>query len=129
MKQKPQIIKDLGFDFSWDERKVWQVEAPVEVMPITELTWHFAVSFLYSRPGAYYDLTPAQVMAEPERYVTEQGRIGRSDTIYPIDIMHWRGRWVILDGLHWLMKLHMEGATEVRVRKIPEGAVEVIKKE
>ena len=25
----PQVIKDVGFDFSWDNAKVWQLDVPV----------------------------------------------------------------------------------------------------
>ena len=33
----PQIIKDVGFDFSWSEEKVWALDVPVEEMAIEEL--------------------------------------------------------------------------------------------
>ena len=33
----PKIIKDVGFDFSWDESKVWALDVPVEEIDITEL--------------------------------------------------------------------------------------------
>ena len=34
----PKIIKDVGFEFSWDEPKVWALDIPVEEIPIKELT-------------------------------------------------------------------------------------------
>jgi len=37
----PQIIKDVGFDFSWEEKKVWALEYPAEEIGIEELTWHY----------------------------------------------------------------------------------------
>lgn len=42
---KPAIIEEVGFDFSWDEKKVWKLDAPVEAMPIEQLAWHFDVPF------------------------------------------------------------------------------------
>jgi hypothetical protein len=45
-RELPDIIKEVGFDFSWDERKVWELDVSAEEMPIDELTWHFDVPIL-----------------------------------------------------------------------------------
>ena len=129
MKRKtPQIIKDIGFDFHWDERKVWVLDVPVEEMPIEELTWHFDVPFLWSKPDGYYDLNPRWIIDRPDQYSEEYRRTMAADTSYPIDVMFWRVRWLILDGLHRLMKLALQGEKNVKIRKIPESAVPEIKK-
>lgn len=49
-KDMPAIISEVGFDFSWDERKVWEIDAPVEAIGIDELTWHLDIPFLWSKP-------------------------------------------------------------------------------
>src|SRR6185369_17894996 len=95
---RPQIITDVGFDFSWDEQKVWQLDVPSEEISITELTWHFDVPF-WSTPGGFYDLKARDVINHPNDNRAEYERIMNADTSHPIDIMHWRGRWLILDGL------------------------------
>lgn len=122
-KQKPQAIEDVGFDFSWDERKVWQLNVPTEDMPIDELTWHLDVPFLWSKPDGYYDIQPRWVLEKPNEYTSEWQRTRDADTAHPIDVMMWRGQWVILDGLHRLMKLYAAGTRTVRVRKIPESKI------
>lgn len=127
-RQTPKIIKDVGFDFSWSEQKVWQINAPVEDLPIAKLVWHFDFPFLWSRPNGFYDVKPSTVIAKPNEHATEYQRTMRASTRYPIDIMFWRGRWVILDGLHRLMKLYIQGAKVVSVRKIPKSAIPLIKK-
>lgn len=124
----PPIIQRVGFDFSWDESKVWRLDIPVEDMLIEELTWHFDVPFLWNRPDGFYDINPRWVIEEPEKYAAEYERTMRADINYPIDIMFWRGRWLILDGLHRLMKQSIAGARMVKVRKIPESAIPTIKK-
>lgn len=120
---KPEIIEQVGFDFSWDERKVWALEFSSESMPITELTWHLDTPFIWSKPDGYYDVNPREVIEHPEAHTEEYQRTLAADTTYPIDVMHWRGRWVILDGLHRLMKLFIERQEEVMVRKIPQSAI------
>ena len=65
-------------------------------------------------------------MDQPDNYPGEYRRTLQADTNWPIDIMRWRGRWVILDGLHRLMKQSLAGADTVRVRKIPTKAIPLI---
>lgn len=124
----PSIIQGVGFDFSWDERKVWAVDAPFEDMPIDELTWHFDVPFIWSKPDGYYDINPREVIAHPDQFQEEYQRTMQADTAYPIDIMFYKKRWLILDGLHRLMKQAMQGKEVVQVRKIPESAIPFIQK-
>lgn len=127
-RELPEIIKEVGFDFSWDERKVWELDVPTEEIPIEQLNWHFDVPFIWSKPDGYYDVNPREVMERPDQHPEEYERTMQADTSYPIDIMYWRERWLILDGLHRLMKQSIEGAETIQVRKIPESAIPLIKK-
>lgn len=116
-KEIPQIIKDVGFDFSWSEEKVWALDVPVEDMSIEELIWHFTVPFLWE--DGVYHLLPQEVIDNPNNHEKEYERMMRADLSHPIDIMENKGRWLILDGLHRLMKASILGMHKVRVRKIP----------
>lgn len=127
-RELPDIIKKVGFDFSWDERKVWELDAPTEAMPIEELIWHLDVPFIWSEPDGYYDVKPSEVIEHPEMHIKEYERTMQSDIDYPIDIMYWKKRWLILDGLHRLMKQAIQGVSAVQVRKIPESSIPQIKK-
>lgn len=118
----PQIIQDVGFDFSWSEPKVWKLEVPSEDISITELVWHFNVPFLWEK-GGVYNLTPRAVLEHPADHPEEYERTLSADTAYPIDIMQNKGRWLILDGLHRLMKLSVAGKIMVQVRKIPREKI------
>lgn len=123
----PQIIKDVGFDFDWSSKKVWELDAPTEEMDINELTWHFAIPFMW-HDGGVYNLTPQEIIDNPKKYPEEYERTMAADTAYPIDIMENKGRWLILDGLHRLMKLAIEGHKTVQVRKIPRSDIPLITK-
>lgn len=118
----PKIIQEVGFDFSWSEPKVWALEVPEESMPIQELVWHFDIPFLWEK-GGVYNLKPREVLDHPDQHPEEYQRTMRADTTFPIDIMENKGRWLILDGLHRLMKLSQEAAASVRVRKIPHSRI------
>lgn len=85
-RELPSIIKDVGFDFRWDERKVWKLDVPSEEMPITELVWHFGIPFIWSKPDGYYDVLPSEVIKHPKLHPAEYERTMQADTSYPIDI-------------------------------------------
>ena len=117
----PKIIKDVGFDFHWDEKKVWALDVPEEFMDIKELIWHFGVPFLWE--DGIYNLKPREVLDNPEAHRKEYDRAMNADFSYPIDIMENKGRWVILDGLHRLMQAEILNIPKVRVRKIPRSRI------
>ena len=117
----PQIIKNVGFDFHWSEEKVWKLDVPVEEISIDELKWHFDTPF-----WGHYQLKPIDVINNPSKYEDEYKRIMNSDLQYPLDIMFWKGKWLLLDGLHRLAKARVLGLKTVNVRKIPQEAISQI---
>ncbi len=127
-KEIPQIIKDVGFDFRWDERKVWELDVPIEDMDIQELSWHFDIPFLWEGNNIY-NLKPKEVIDNPEEYEKEYRRTMEADLTYPIDIMENKGKWLILDGLHRLMKATILGIEKIQVRKISREYIPKIKKD
>ena len=122
----PQIIKDVGFDFDWSEEKVWALDVPAEEMDIQELTWHFDIPFLWE--NGVYDLKPQEVIDEPEKHKEEYERTMKADLVHPIDIMENKGRWLILDGLHRLIKFSILNMQKVQVRKISQDLIPKIEK-
>jgi hypothetical protein len=126
-KKLPKIIEEVGFDFNWSENKVWVLDISVEKIDIKELEWHFEIPFWNTKNGNY-DLKPNDVINFPKNHQEEYYRTMKSDLSYPIDIMENKGRWLILDGLHRLVKAKMLGKTEVEVRKVPRSKIVEIEK-
>lgn len=122
-----EIIREVGFDFDWNTQKVWALTLPVEEMDIAELVWHFAIPFL-GEHGEDYNVTPSEIIQNPKAHSEEYERTMAADLKYPIDIMKNKGRWLILDGLHRLMKAFIDGQNTVRVRIVPRELIpEIIK--
>ncbi|NYZ80118.1 ParB N-terminal domain-containing protein [Candidatus Micrarchaeota archaeon] len=121
----PEIIKEVGFDFHWSEEKVWKLDYPSEKMNVAELEWHFKIPFIWNKKE--YDLNPIDVIENPSIYKKEYERTMNADLIHPIDVMKNKGRWLILDGLHRLMKAKALSMKEVSVRKIPRKEIPNIK--
>ena len=127
-KGAPKIIQDVGFDFDWDSRKVWELDEPITDMSIEELIWHFDIPFWEIKDTDDYNLSPNEVIKEPSKdeHSLHWEKIQKADTKYPIDIMENKGRWLILDGLHRLVKLYIQGDKKVRVRIIPRSRIDEI---
>lgn len=123
----PEIIREVGFDFNWENEKVWNLNIPVAQKHIDELTWHFDIPFHWHR-GGVYNLKSRDIIENPKKYGAEYERTMKADLNYPIDIMENKGRWLILDGLHRLMKAYILGMKTVNVRIIPREKIpEIIK--
>lgn len=126
----PQIIKDVGFDFDWSSSKVWALEVPTIEMDINELLWHFDIPFWEKEGTDDYNLIPWDVIKYPEIEKTHFAKVQAADLTYPIDIMENKGRWLILDGLHRLVKSYIQGKKTISVRKIPRNRIpEILKDE
>lgn len=96
----PDIINEVGFDFHWDNKKVWALDVPVAEITVADLAWHFDLPF-HRHKGKLYNLRPRDTMANPQKYKDEYERTLRADLSHPIDVMdNGKGRLVILDGLH-----------------------------
>jgi hypothetical protein len=125
-RKPPAIIKKVGFAFRWEESKVWKLNYPTKEISVQELSWHFKIPFWSTKHG-YYDLSPEEVVKNPKKHAKEFARIMQSDLKYPLDIMKNKGRWLMLDGLHRLVKAHVLGMHIVRVRKIPRKEIKNIR--
>lgn len=126
-KKIPKIIEEVGFDFGWSESKVWVLDFSVEEIPLSDLAWHFDIPF-WDFLDDNYNLSPNQVVSDPEKYKVEYDRTMKADLSHPIDIMENKGRWLILDGLHRLVKARILGYDKISVRKIPRTEIPKIQK-
>ncbi|EKD23909.1 MAG: hypothetical protein ACD_81C00146G0001 [uncultured bacterium] len=96
-------------------------------MDISELEWHFDIPFHW-HGDEVYNLSSREILGDPARYKKEYDRTMNADLQYPIDIMQNKGRWLILDGLHRLMKASILGMGKVNVRIVPREKISEIAK-
>ena len=120
-------FEDMPF---WrDNSKLWALDVPVETMDIEELEWILDVPFWEDDNGNIV-ITPREVMNNLDAYPDHRDRLNSCDTSYPLDIMkNKKGNWLTLDGLHRLVKLFLEKAKTVQVRKIPPEIVHLTAKD
>ncbi len=123
----PESVLEYGFDFDWNEEEVWKLNYPTEEINIEKLDWHFNIPF-WNWHDEWYVLRPIDVTNNPEKYQEQYNRIMASDISYPIDVMENKGKLVILDGLHRLVKCYFLGMTKVKIRIIPKSEIKNISK-
>ncbi len=108
---------EVGLDFgNWEEEKLWALPLPVTSIDISELLWHLDCPWWESDSGERYTVTPRDVIELAPGTSTERAKVQQADTSYPIDIFYNKDKWLILDGIHRLVKLYQEGVGQVQVR-------------
>ena len=124
---RPQSLQAINIPFIKDDQLIWALDLPVETLPITDLIWHFDYPFWEKEGTDDWNLTPRALLDDPSREPTHYQQIKEADLSYPLQVMWHNGRWLLLDGLHRLVKAHLGGATTVLVRKVPASAIPQIK--
>ncbi len=123
---KPASLKKIGLNFRWDSKKIWALKLPATKMDITKLIWHFDLPFWDKEGTDEWNLTPWEVIKNPEKEPTHFQKITKADLKYPINVVKHKGRLVVLDGLHRLAKLYLQGDKFVSVRIIPRNKISQI---
>lgn len=122
MIQLPSIIKQYWYAFDWDVEALWALELPAEPFPLARLAWHLDVP-VWPLDEQPYALTPRQVLRAPFRHAREYRRVRAANLMFPLEITYFRGRWLILDGVHRLTRAHEDGHYEILVRKVPRRMI------
>jgi hypothetical protein len=114
------LIERYLYSFDWDIEAIWKLPLAVEERSIDDLVWMLSLP-VWPGPRGPYSLSPLEVLAEPKVHAAEFVRMARVDLSHPIDITFHVDRWVILDGVHRLLKQYRDGVRTVRVRNVPEA--------
>lgn len=114
---------ELGLTFYWDVLKLWDADLPLAWMQVRELAWLLDKPF-WNDGSKKLAVSGRDVAEAPERHRAEYERAMAADLSFPINVILLRGRWVIMDGLHRLLKAWMCGhemivAKQAREQDIP----------
>jgi hypothetical protein len=116
----PSELKCFYFGFKWDSRKVWTLPVTSEMIARAELNWHLSLPFWSVEPHKIqFNLSPLEVLRNPEAHPEHFARILQADLRYPIDTMWNVDRFIILDGMHRLARAYRESIEQVSWRRIP----------
>lgn len=101
----------------WNPDWLHALDLPVRDIPISELEWLFDIP-LWSVDGVPFQASPNEVRAQPNTFREQFVRTMASDLAWPIHIMCFRGRLIILDGVHRLLKADMLGEAAVQAMEL-----------
>ncbi len=105
----------------WDRTRLYALELPVVHVAVADFRWFLDLP-LWSIESVPWQVTPRQVMTEPERYPMQWQRTVAADLRYPIHITEYRDRWTVLDGFHRLLRAEVERKATVPAMKLSADA-------
>jgi len=101
----PDVVRQALPTVPWRLDLLRAMELRVEPVEVADLTWMFDLP-LWDHHGERFRVTPNQVTATPMNYRAQYERVMESDLDFPIHLVAYRGRLVVLDGVHRLLKAH-----------------------
>lgn len=101
--------------YNWNERDVWGLPGEYQIIPVQDLEAHMDYPFLDLR-NRPYAITPSEVLNHPHSYPTHYARMMAAEEDYAVNVVRHpvHGKWIILDGLHRLMKAVFFGRRAVK---------------
>ena len=121
-------MKDWYFPFNWEVKSIWELEGVIEKRNIKELEWHLDIPFWSSERGRgmTFDLKPRDVLENHEINSYHLKRLIDADESYPICITNYKGKEIIIDGIHRLAKLKSKCIETIEVKVISENSIKNI---
>jgi len=126
--QVPTELREVLCEFVWDFGKLQRLPLPVDTATVDSLRWHLGLPY-WRHGGKPFQVTLSQVRADPARYREHYERTMVADLDCPLDLLFRNGRWVILDGIHRLLKADLLGLGNVQVRRLPTAMLPLILQE
>jgi hypothetical protein len=101
----PDSVRDVFPPYRWQLEKLWELDLKVEPVEVADLVWMFDLP-LWQLDGERFKVTPNQVAATPMNFRAHYQRVMDADLDHPINLVAYRGRLVVLDGVERLLKAH-----------------------
>ncbi|MGW7685120.1 hypothetical protein ACWGID_30540 [Kribbella sp. NPDC054772] len=101
----PEALREVFPPYRWQLAKLWELDLKVEPVEIADLVWMFDLP-LWQLEGERFKVTPHQVAETPMNFRAHYQRVMDADLDFPINLVAYRGRLVVLDGIHRLLKAH-----------------------
>lgn len=124
----PQIPPAIDLWFRINEEVLRAQDIPVEEIDISELSHNLYIPYLESLWTDDRNLSPGQLVENFDHETKHAKKVRNADIKYPIEIYHFRNQWIILDGVHRYTRLIMDWAQKIKVRKVTEDILPIIKK-
>jgi hypothetical protein len=61
----------------------------------------------------WFRVCPIEVKLHPEQHPEHMTRLHKVDLTFPVHVLHRHGQWMVLDGIHRLLKADIAGAETI----------------
>lgn len=109
----------------WNIHSLHSLDLPIRPVPVDDLAWLFNLP-LWQNNGARFQVSPAQVRADPARFPDHMRRVMASDLNQPIHLVEHNGRLVVLDGNHRLLKAALHGRAQIEAMVLSQQDLQSI---
>ena len=113
----PESVKEVGLEFEISPEKLWSLDLPTHRFTIDKLIWSLEAPF-WPLENKLFQLRPIDVAKFPKKHLEQFQKVLRSDLTYPIEVIFYKKRWLILDGLHRLLKTFILESESIDVKII-----------
>ncbi|MGC4773589.1 hypothetical protein ACLQ25_32075 [Micromonospora sp. DT44] len=114
----PDSIRSACPEFEIDAALLWGLELQPQSIAVTTVFWMLELP-VWPERGIPFSLRPVDVIRMPGKHPEHAQRIERASLSFPIDVMLYRNRLVILEGCHRTAKATIEGAPTISARIVP----------
>jgi len=110
----PAELRAWLLPIDWDRDRLWALDLPRRRVPRAELRWHLDLPW-WRGDGTWFQVTPREFLAQPKAHPEHAERVANADLSYPLHVIRRRERWLILDGIHRLVKAEILGLDQITV--------------
>lgn len=116
--KRPGILEDVGFDIYVNTQKLRDLPLPIEEVDIQDLTWCFDYPVWEKDGTDDWNLTPWEVIKNDVGTAEHRKKVDEVDMQYPIVIISNKDKWIVLDGIHRLVRAYELGNKTIKVKKL-----------
>ncbi len=105
----PAVLAPWLLPVAWDRSRLWALDRAPSQLPVSALRWLYDLPLWRGPTGAWFDVAPREVLQHPERHPEHRERLEQADLAHPVHALRRHGRWVLLDGVHRLLRADLRG--------------------
>lgn len=118
-KNLPSILKEVYVDFHWSQSKLWALDIHTTITAISVIDW------ILDYPVWYLDSlsVPNALFSSHNKDQEHWNRVLNSDLHYPIHVLEWNGRLLVLDGIHRMIKAKILNQNEIKTKVLNKSHI------
>ncbi len=119
----PKSLKKAGYEIYCDAEKLGSLDIPIVDFKINDLIWNFDLP-LWGKDGESWNLTPWDVINKVPGSASQRKRVENIDMTYPILVIERNNKWLIIDGVHRLVKAYLDDQKTILAKIITQDLID-----